>query len=89
MKSPGTLKELGLAPRTSGTPRLCWLPGPPQTGGVQLNLSEKVLSVVNKLYLETHGGWGSEPIAPEIPPGTAERHSSGWPGGAGPWAPEG
>ncbi|XP_019675134.3 ras and Rab interactor-like protein [Felis catus] len=47
-----------------------------QTGGVQLNISEKVLPVVNKLYLETHGGWGLEQITAETPPGTAERHSS-------------
>ncbi|XP_053761955.1 ras and Rab interactor-like protein isoform X1 [Panthera pardus] len=50
--------------------------GLPQTGGVQLNISEKVLSVVNKLYLETHGGWGLEQITAETPSGTAERHSS-------------
>ena len=77
INSPGTLKEPGLAPGTSGTPRLCWLPGLAQTGGVQLNISEKVLPVVNKLYLETHGGWGLEQITAETPPGTAERHSSG------------
>uniref|UniRef100_A0A8C9J950 Ras and Rab interactor like n=1 Tax=Panthera tigris altaica TaxID=74533 RepID=A0A8C9J950_PANTA len=71
-----SLPEPGLAPGTSGTPRLCWLPGLPQTGGVQLNISEKVLSVVNKLYLETHGGWGLEQITAETPSGTAERHSS-------------
>ncbi|XP_030153150.1 ras and Rab interactor-like protein isoform X7 [Lynx canadensis] len=47
-----------------------------QTGGVQLNISEKVLPVVNKLYLETHGGWGLEQITAETSPGTAERHSS-------------
>ncbi|XP_030153148.1 ras and Rab interactor-like protein isoform X5 [Lynx canadensis] len=68
--------EPGLAPGTSGTPRLCWLPGLAQTGGVQLNISEKVLPVVNKLYLETHGGWGLEQITAETSPGTAERHSS-------------
>ncbi|XP_049477278.1 ras and Rab interactor-like protein [Panthera uncia] len=50
--------------------------GLPQTGGVQLDISEKVLSVVNKLYLETHGGWGLEQITAETPSGTAERHSS-------------
>ncbi|XP_060507022.2 ras and Rab interactor-like protein [Panthera onca] len=50
--------------------------GLPQTGGIQLNISEKVLSVVNKLYLETHGGWGLEQITTETPSGTAERHSS-------------
>ncbi|XP_026900348.1 ras and Rab interactor-like protein isoform X2 [Acinonyx jubatus] len=50
--------------------------GLPQTGGVQLNISEKVLPVVNKLYLETHGGWGLEQITTETPPGTAESHSS-------------
>ncbi|XP_025770608.1 ras and Rab interactor-like protein [Puma concolor] len=50
--------------------------GLPQTGGVQLNISEKVLPVVNKLYLETHGGWGLEQITAETPPGTAESHSS-------------
>ncbi|XP_022380886.1 ras and Rab interactor-like protein isoform X1 [Enhydra lutris kenyoni] len=50
--------------------------GPPQTGSVHLNVPERVLSMVNKLYLETHGGWGKEQIPPETPPETAERHSS-------------
>lgn len=77
MKSPGTLKEPGLAAWTSGTPRLCWLPGLPHTGRVQLNISEKVLSVVNKLYLETHRGCGLEQITLQTPPGTAEGHDSG------------
>lgn len=89
IKSPGPLKEAGLAPRTSGTPRLCWSPGPPLTGSVHLNTSETVLSMVNKLYLETHRGWGMEQIPPETPPETAERHSSGSLGWTGPWAPEG
>ncbi|XP_035950814.1 ras and Rab interactor-like protein isoform X3 [Halichoerus grypus] len=51
------------------------LPGPPQTGSVHL-ISERVLSMVNKLYLETHRGWGMEQIPPETPPETVERHSS-------------
>lgn len=51
--------------------------GPPQTGSVHLNVPERVLSMVNKLYLETHGGWGKEQIPPETPPETEERHSSG------------
>lgn len=76
IKSPGALKEAGLAPWTSGTPRLFWSPGPPQTGSVHL-ISERVLSMVNKLYLETHRGWGMEQIPPETPPETVERHSSG------------
>nr|XP_025710069.1 ras and Rab interactor-like protein isoform X2 [Callorhinus ursinus] len=50
--------------------------GPPQTGSVHLNISERVLSMVNKLYLETHRGWGMEQIPPETPPETAERPSS-------------
>ncbi|XP_004776270.2 ras and Rab interactor-like protein isoform X3 [Mustela putorius furo] len=50
--------------------------GPPQTGSVHLNVPERVLSMVNKLYLETHGGWGKEQIPPETPPETEERHSS-------------
>ncbi|KAI5757962.1 RINL protein [Gulo gulo luscus] len=50
--------------------------GPPQTGSDHLNGPERVLSMVNKLYLETHGGWGKEQIPPETPPETAERHSS-------------
>ncbi|XP_040489879.1 ras and Rab interactor-like protein isoform X1 [Ursus maritimus] len=50
--------------------------GPPLTGSVHLNTSETVLSMVNKLYLETHRGWGMEQIPPETPPETAERHSS-------------
>lgn len=45
--------------------------------------------MVNKLYLETHGGWGKEQIPPETPPETEERHSSGELGRTGPWAPEG
>ncbi|XP_064436533.1 ras and Rab interactor-like protein isoform X2 [Mirounga angustirostris] len=49
--------------------------GPPQTGSVHLNISEKVLSMVNKLYLETHRGWGMEQIL-QKPPETVERHSS-------------
>ncbi|XP_035950818.1 ras and Rab interactor-like protein isoform X6 [Halichoerus grypus] len=49
--------------------------GPPQTGSVHL-ISERVLSMVNKLYLETHRGWGMEQIPPETPPETVERHSS-------------
>ncbi|XP_032181032.1 ras and Rab interactor-like protein isoform X8 [Mustela erminea] len=63
--------------------------GPPQTGSVHLNVPERVLSMVNKLYLETHGGWGKEQIPPETPPETEERHSSGELGRTGPWAPEG
>ncbi|XP_027946471.1 ras and Rab interactor-like protein isoform X1 [Eumetopias jubatus] len=50
--------------------------GPPQTGSVHLNISERVLSMVNKLYLETHRGWGMEQIPPETAPETAERPSS-------------
>ncbi|XP_019663621.2 ras and Rab interactor-like protein isoform X2 [Ailuropoda melanoleuca] len=50
--------------------------GPPLTGSVHPNTSETVLSMVNKLYLETHRGWGMEEIPPETPPETAERHSS-------------
>ncbi|XP_025280855.1 ras and Rab interactor-like protein isoform X1 [Canis lupus familiaris] len=50
--------------------------GPLQIGGVQLNMSERVLSVVNKLYVETHRGWRTEQMPPETPPETAERHRS-------------
>ncbi|KAF0876419.1 RINL protein, partial [Crocuta crocuta] len=50
--------------------------GLPHTGRVQLNISEKVLSVVNKLYLETHRGCGLEQITLQTPPGTAEGHNS-------------
>ncbi|XP_072608026.1 ras and Rab interactor-like protein isoform X2 [Vulpes vulpes] len=50
--------------------------GPLQIGGVQLSMSERVLSVVNKLYVETHRGWRTEQMRPETPPETAERHRS-------------
>ncbi|CAD7692676.1 unnamed protein product [Nyctereutes procyonoides] len=50
--------------------------GPLQIGGVQLSMSERVLSVVNKLYVETHRGWRTEQMPPETPPETAERHRS-------------
>ncbi|KAM7058420.1 ras and Rab interactor-like protein isoform 1-T1 [Molossus nigricans] len=47
---------------------------PPQIGSVQLNTSGSVLSVVNKLYLETHGGQGVKQATPETPPETAKKN---------------
>ncbi|XP_058385249.1 ras and Rab interactor-like protein [Diceros bicornis minor] len=48
---------------------------PLQTGSIQLNTSGRVLSLVNKLYLETHGGWRMDQIPSETPPEAAEKHS--------------
>ncbi|XP_034494814.1 ras and Rab interactor-like protein isoform X1 [Ailuropoda melanoleuca] len=67
----------GASPGEVHTYQIQKLPGgPPLTGSVHPNTSETVLSMVNKLYLETHRGWGMEEIPPETPPETAERHSS-------------
>lgn len=59
-------------------PRTLLLPPPTldplQIGNVQLNTSGKVLSLVNKLYLETHSGQGVEQTSSEIPPETAKKN---------------
>ncbi|XP_020725995.2 ras and Rab interactor-like protein isoform X3 [Odocoileus virginianus] len=47
---------------------------PLQIGSIQPNTSRRVLILVNKLYLETHRGWGMEQTPPETTPETAERH---------------
>nr|XP_012630137.1 ras and Rab interactor-like protein isoform X1 [Microcebus murinus]XP_012630138.1 ras and Rab interactor-like protein isoform X1 [Microcebus murinus] len=59
-----------------------------QTGGVQPDSSRRVLSVVNRLYLDTHGAWGTgqtpkatepEPAqAPEPAPRSAAPHRVSW-----------
>ncbi|XP_046538760.1 ras and Rab interactor-like protein [Equus quagga] len=45
-----------------------------QIGSIQLNTAGRVLSVVNKLYLETHREWGMDQGPPETLPKTEERH---------------
>ncbi|XP_066099239.1 ras and Rab interactor-like protein isoform X2 [Saccopteryx bilineata] len=59
-------------------PRTLLLPpptlGPLQTGSVQLNTSGRVLSVVNKLYLETHRERGMEQTSSKITPETAKKN---------------
>uniref|UniRef100_A0A8C5YKE5 Ras and Rab interactor like n=1 Tax=Marmota marmota marmota TaxID=9994 RepID=A0A8C5YKE5_MARMA len=45
-----------------------------QVGRVQGDPSGRVLSVVNQLYLETHGSWGTEQNPQTTEPETAQRH---------------
>lgn len=45
-----------------------------QIGSIQLNTSGRVLFVVNKLYLDTHRGWGTKLTPPETTPEIAETH---------------
>ncbi|KAK2490753.1 hypothetical protein MC885_013939 [Smutsia gigantea] len=52
-------------------------PVPLQIGHIHLNSSGRVLSVVNKLHLETHRGRQMEQNLPEAPSETAERHGPG------------
>ncbi|KAI4558601.1 hypothetical protein MJT46_013243 [Ovis ammon polii x Ovis aries] len=47
---------------------------PLQIDSIQLNTSRRVVFLVNKLYLETHRGWGMEQTLAETTPETAERH---------------
>ncbi|XP_004859130.1 ras and Rab interactor-like protein [Heterocephalus glaber] len=62
-------------PRTLVLPSPTPVPGdrhtdPLQVGRVQADTSGRVLSVVNQLYLYTHGGWGQN----QIPEETAQGH---------------
>lgn len=75
--SPGALKEQGWPFGHPETPHFCWPTDPLQIGSVQLNTSGRVLSVANKLYLETHRGRGMEQTSPDIPPGTVKKHDPG------------
>ena len=52
-------------------------PDPLQIGSVQLHTSGRVLSVVNKVYLEIHRGQGTEQTSPETPPETAKKNDPG------------
>lgn len=74
---PGALKDPGLAPWTCRSPRFCWPPDPLQIANVQFNISGRVLSVVNQLYLEAHRGWAVEQTPPETPSETTEKHDAG------------
>ncbi|XP_016044013.2 ras and Rab interactor-like protein isoform X4 [Erinaceus europaeus] len=50
--------------------------GPLQSGSIQVTAKGRVLSLVNKLYLETHGAWGAwgvEQVPPEAPLQTARK----------------
>uniref|UniRef100_G1RX92 Ras and Rab interactor-like protein n=1 Tax=Nomascus leucogenys TaxID=61853 RepID=G1RX92_NOMLE len=47
---------------------------PLQIGRVQQDTPGKVLSIVNRLYLETHRGWGREQTPQETEPEAAQRH---------------
>ncbi|XP_013377871.1 PREDICTED: ras and Rab interactor-like protein isoform X9 [Chinchilla lanigera] len=67
-------------PRTLLLPPPALTPGdkhtdPLQVGQAQADTSRRVLSVVNQLYLDTHGSWGLE-LTPEE---TAQGHSPGPP----------
>ncbi|OBS70144.1 hypothetical protein A6R68_01326, partial [Neotoma lepida] len=48
---------------------------PLRLGCIQVNPSGRVLSVVNQLYLETHGGWATEQAPQQTEPGTDQKHS--------------
>lgn len=67
-------------------PRTLLLPTPPvgpgdkdtdpvRLGCIQVNTSGRVLSVVNQLYLETHGGWGTEQAPQQTEPETDQKYS--------------
>ncbi|XP_028715105.2 ras and Rab interactor-like protein isoform X1 [Peromyscus leucopus] len=67
-------------------PRTLLLPTPPvgpgdkdtdpvRLGCIRVNTSGRVLSVVNQLYLETHGGWGTEQAPQQTEPETDQKHS--------------
>ncbi|KAL1769346.1 ras and Rab interactor [Sigmodon hispidus] len=67
-------------PRTLLLPTLTVGPGdrdtdPLRLGGIQVNTSGRVLSVVNQLYLETHGGWGRAQVPQQTEPETDQNHS--------------
>nr|XP_021499654.1 ras and Rab interactor-like protein isoform X1 [Meriones unguiculatus] len=48
---------------------------PLRLGRVQVDTSGRVLSVVNQLYLETHGSWGAEQPPQQTEPETHQIHS--------------
>ncbi|XP_008852157.1 ras and Rab interactor-like protein [Nannospalax galili] len=61
------LPSLTLGPRDKHT-------DPLQAGCGQYDTSKRVLSVVNQLYLETHGGWGTKPTPEETEPETDQKY---------------
>ncbi|XP_055450749.1 ras and Rab interactor-like protein [Psammomys obesus] len=67
-------------PRTLLLPTPAVGPGDAQSdplrlGCVQVDTSGRVLSVVNQLYLETHGSWGAEQPPQQTEPQTQQIHS--------------
>lgn len=48
---------------------------PLRLGCIQVNTSGRVLSVVNQLYLETHGGWGTAQAPQQTEPAAAQKFS--------------
>ncbi|CAH7373099.1 ras and Rab interactor-like protein [Phodopus roborovskii] len=48
---------------------------PLRLGCIRVNTSGRVLSVVNQLYLETHGGWGTEQAPQQTEPETDQKYS--------------
>ncbi|KAK7803668.1 hypothetical protein U0070_014039, partial [Myodes glareolus] len=48
---------------------------PLRLGCIQVSTSGRVLSVVNQLYLETHGSWGAEQTRQQTEPETDQKYS--------------